>query len=195
MEYRVLEYKTGREMFRGSAQQCADFLKLKNANSFRTYTYKCELGQTTGKRVGYTTEKIIENDPTDYEALHKANLSVLERFYDEYWRSPRKSEFVACGGNMDVVKHKKIKYKEYLQDCGYEAPSKWETYEALNEKEEVVYVGTSMDMEDEFNVDNKQVCAYRSVDCSVRVRGRLIHFRKKPFTGLRGTESETKTSV
>lgn len=182
--YKVCEYKTKTEVFRGSAKQCADFLKMKNSSQFHSFVHNIASGIGSGKQLGYTAYLIAEDT---LETIEKRNLEILQAFYQEYWRSPRKTEFVACGGNLAYLTRYKIDYADYLTERGYDIASKYETLEVVDQNGDVVFTGTSADIYEEYNIKPNFIPSYTSRDKTFEDDyGNVLKFRKKPFTGLKG---------
>lgn len=83
------------------------------------------------------------------------NKKILEAFYNEYYRSPRKDEFNAIGGNLYDVCCTYGSYKKFLQKLGYPQVSKSETHEVVyadTRKPKVIFTGVPTDIAEELGV-------------------------------------------
>lgn len=110
---------------------------------------------------------------------------ILEQFYCEYFRSPRKKEFEALGGCIDDVINVYGTYTKFLEHYGYPRVSKGETYKVINERSgKVVFTGTVHDIAEEFDVFITTVHkAYRNNKKFIKKQYVL---KQKPFK-LKGT--------
>ena len=117
------------------------------------------------------------------------NKKIVEEFYSEYFRAPRSDEFVDCGGDLKAISEKfkftsgNLKkyngYGNFLKSIGYKHPgSKANTYEVVNSRGKVIFVGTSKDIAEEFDVHPT------TVNHHVRLGHRLkreYNVRLKPY--------------
>lgn len=83
------------------------------------------------------------------------NKDIVSHFYSEYFRSPRLSEFIACGGNVKAIprdKHNHHEYHKWLNEMGYPEPTKSETYEVIRLNDNaVIFTGTPADIAEEYD--------------------------------------------
>lgn len=110
------------------------------------------------------------------------NEEILEEFYCQYFRSPNKDEFVACGGNLNEVVRVYGNYSAMLTELKYPA-LKWkdETFELFNTvTNEVEFVGVISDIADELEMS---VAAVKSRMKAHRPVKKIYELISKPFVG------------
>lgn len=181
--YKVCEYGTKKELFIGNKEDCCKYLNV-NEKQFERQVKKFEDGNFTGQRIGYTISRV--EPKFEFERCKK----IVDRFYQEYWRSPTKEEFKACGGDLKVAVKTGTTYVGFIELCGYSLARNDKTIEAINEKGEVVFVGNRHDIAYEYNVKNpNSIASYiSSGKHGVDIDGNRVTFRYKEFTGLKGVK-------
>ena len=94
------------------------------------------------------------------EQIRLRNKTILDSFFDEYARPPRKSEFLELGGFITYMQIQEG-YDLFLKEYGYIAYGRgniktFEVYTLTNNgQEKVVFIGTKKEIINEFNLHNR----------------------------------------
>ena len=97
-------------------------------------------------------------------------VEIVRRFYDIYYRSPRKDEFIECGGNLKEIEKKFTRYHWWLEDIGFPVSSKGETIEVLDDSGKAIYIGTATDIAEEFEVSRQMIPLCLRRKCKLKRR-------------------------
>lgn len=86
------------------------------------------------------------------------NEQILEEFFDQYFRSPSREEFVKCGGNLRHAIDDYGGYNQFLIKNNYDPyHGRTKTYEVFDEKGNSLFVGTSKDVAEELEISEHNV--------------------------------------
>ncbi len=143
--YRMYKYivclkDTGERVFVGTSSECAEFLGYKDISSISDYFTK---------QRGTAKKKYIIKRVNDTNEINRKNSEVLDKFYKDFKRSPRKNEFIAYGGDyLGAMRQGKREYTAFLELNGYEHASRFKTVEAWDENNNYLGFGTCKMMSD-----------------------------------------------
>lgn len=84
--------------------------------------------------------------------MRNKNKEIIEEFYQENFRAPKKKEFIELGGKI-----RDKCYTEILNELGYEHPLNGQTYQVLNDRGVVVFQGLSKEVAEEFEKTVKHI--------------------------------------
>lgn len=125
--------------------------------------------------------KIFDNIKNSFKGKKKTDEELLlEKFYNVYFRSPKKEEFEACGGNIDYIERTYGGYLKFLAKFEYPTDSmNARTYEVIKYRtNEIIFTGTASDIAEEFNVCNHTVTRNARVGYILKEKYKI---RAKPF--------------
>ena len=105
-----------------------------------------------------------------------SDKEIIEEFYNQYFRTPKHREYLACGGKKTLDS-----YCRYLRSLGYPSCCGRGTYSVeVVDGEEVVFIGTPKDVAEELGITSKGVHNAIKYKSTTRTGYKL---RIKPFKG------------
>lgn len=101
--------------------------------------------------------KILKEELTEKE-IQLRNKTILDSFFDEYARPPKKTEFVKIGGILNYLQQQ-TGFELFLKDNGYMSYGRGytKTFEVYtnDDKEEVLFIGLKSEIVDEFDMKHR----------------------------------------
>ena len=99
--------------------------------------------------------KILEKELTEKE-IKQRNKTIINNFFDEYARPPRKGEFIKIGGIL-TYEQRQNDYDLFLRDYGYMGYGKGntKTFEVYTMDGKSIFIGTKIEIIDEFTLGNR----------------------------------------
>ena len=80
----------------------------------------------------------------EIEVIHTMkDINIVDEFLNSYYRSPTKKEFILLGGDIKTVEKKFKSYRKFLDYYGYDAPTRTKTLQVLDDRNNIVYEGTT----------------------------------------------------
>ena len=81
----------------------------------------------------------------EIEVIHTMkDINIVDEFLNSYYRSPTKKEFILLGGDIKTV--------NFLDYYGYDAPTRTKTLQVLDDRNNIVYEGTTRDIAEKYGV-------------------------------------------
>lgn len=80
------------------------------------------------------------------------DINIVDEFLNSYYRSPTKKEFILLGGDIKTVEKKFKSYRKFLDYYGYDAPTRTKTLQVLDDRNNIVYEGTTRDIAEKYGV-------------------------------------------
>ena len=101
--------------------------------------------------------KILKEELTE-EEIQLRNKTILDSFFDEYARPPKKTEFVKIGGILNYLQQQ-TGFELFLKDNGCMSYGRGctKTFEVYtnDDKEEVLFIGLKSEIVDEFDMKHR----------------------------------------
>ncbi|MFR5221565.1 MAG: hypothetical protein ACLTE9_14345 [Thomasclavelia ramosa] len=89
----------------------------------------------------------------EIEVIHTMkDINIVDEFLNSYYRSPTKKEFILLGGDIKTVEKKFKSYRKFLDYYGYDAPTRTKTLQVLDDRNNIVYEGTTRDIAEKYGV-------------------------------------------
>lgn len=110
------------------------------------------------------------------------NEEILEEFYCQYFRSPNKDEFIACGGDMKECLRVYRNYSAFLRLNNYpRIMMNNETFEVYDTRvKEVIFTGVLSEVAEELHITYKTIKYYYDKN---KLFDDRFEIRHKPFKG------------
>ena len=83
----------------------------------------------------------------EIEVIHTMkDINIVDEFLNSYYRSPTKKEFILLGGDIKLLKKSSKAIVNFLDYYGYDAPTRTKTLQVLDDRNNIVYEGTTRDI-------------------------------------------------